>query len=146
MAKKVFKMTPAHNKFCEHYSEYGNATQAYLFAFPGVAYNTAKSEGYTLLQNLTIKEKIDQLQEEFNVQFRQDKKRTVRDLIVAAEEAKSQMQWAAYAKLRDMVIKLEGLYEPEKHEIKGELDVHLNMPGITKSEDDETEDTEEADD
>lgn len=27
MSKKVFKMTPAHEKFCQHYAEYGNATQ-----------------------------------------------------------------------------------------------------------------------
>lgn len=122
-------MTPAHHKFCEHYSEYSNATQAYLFAFPGVKYGTAKTEGSKLLTNPDISERIEQLKEEFECQFRQDKNRTIRDLIVASEEAKAIGEWATYAKLRDMVARISKFYET-KVDItsKGEkISIELNL-------------------
>lgn len=122
---KQFKFTPVHEKFCQHYSEFGNATVAYLYAFgskadgdaKGVTYNTAKSSGPELLQNTAIAERIEQLKEEFAAQYKQTKDGTTRDLIQAAEEAKAQGQFTAYAKLRDMIIKMCGFYEPDRSEI-----------------------------
>lgn len=147
---KQFKFTPVHEKFCQHYCEYGNATVAYLYAFGskadgdknGVVYSTAKSHGPALLQNAAILERVEQLKEEFAAQFKQTKENTVRDLINAAEEAKALGQFQAYAKLREMVIKLHGLYEPDKIEHKIEYD--LNVPGLDITEAD-TEEENEAD-
>ena len=117
MAKKVFQMTPAHEKFCQHYAEYSNATQAYLFAFSKVTYKSARELGSNLLTNVDIKERIEQLKEEFAVEYNQTKDGTIRDLIQTAEEAKAQGQFSAYAKLREMIIKMCGFYEAEKQEI-----------------------------
>lgn len=122
-------MTPAHHKFCEHYAEYSNCTQAYLFAFPGVKYGTAKTEGSKLLTKPDISERISELKEEFECQFRQDKDRTIRDLIVSSEEAKKIGEWATYTKLRDMIAKMSGFYET-KVDItsKGEkISIELNL-------------------
>jgi len=117
MAKKVYKITPAHDKFCQHYAEYGNATQAYLFAFPKVTYGSARELGARMLSVDEIAEKIEQIKEEFAVEYKQSKDGTIRDLINSAEEAKAQGQFSAYAKLREMIIKMCGFYAPEKSEI-----------------------------
>ncbi len=130
MAKKVFKMTPAHEKFCQHYTEYGNATQAYLFAWPKVAYGTARTEGSEMLTKPDIMSRIEQLKEEFAVQYNQTKDGTIRDLIETAEQAKAQGQFSAYAKLRDMIIKMTGFYEPEKIHHSGGMNLNLQIPGM----------------
>lgn len=143
---KQFKFTPVHEKFCQHYMEYGNPTVAFLYAKGsksdgdknGVTYNTAKTEGPKLLHNPAILERIEQLKEEFAVQFKQTKENTVRDLINAAEEAKAQGQFSAYAKLRDMVIRIHGLYSPDKFEHKVEYE--LGIPGLDSTEADTEED------
>lgn len=139
MAKKVFKMTPAHDKFCQHYAEYGNATQAYLFAWPNVKYGSARELGSNLLTNIDIKEKIEQLKEEFAVQYKQTKDGTIRDLIQSAEEAKAIGQFTAYAKLREMIIKMCGYYEPEKIEHSGEVKTNVVINYIVPKETDEPE-------
>ena len=130
MAKKTNNiLSPAHAKYCEHYAEYSNCTQAYLFAFPNVKYSTAKTEGPKLLTNPVISEKIEQLKEEFECQFRQDKNRTIRDLIVSAEEAKSIGEWATYAKLRDMVARISKFYETKVDITSGgeKISIELNL-------------------
>lgn len=130
-------MKPAHEKFCQHYAEYGNATQSFLFAFPKVTYGTAKAEGSKLLAKVDIKEKIEQLKEEFAVEYNQTKDGTIRDLIQTAEEAKAKGQFSAYAKLREMIIKMCGFYEPEKVEVKAEWTIGFNIP--KKEEEEESE-------
>ncbi len=139
MAKKTFQFTPSHEKFCQHYSEYGNATQAFLFAWPKVTYNTAKAHGYELLQNVAIKERIEQLKEEFAVEYKQTKDGTIRDLIQTAEEAKAQGQFSAYAKLREMIIRMCGFYEPDKLEVKSEWTIGFNTPSKDEEEEEESE-------
>lgn len=117
MAKKVFKFTPAHEAFCQHYAEFGNATQAYLHAFPSVKYNTAKAEGPRLTAIPSIIERIEHIKEEFAVSVQQSKEKTIQALILSGEEAKKAGQFSAYAKLRDMIIKMCGFYEPDKVDI-----------------------------
>lgn len=121
MAKKVFKMTPAHERFCQAYADTGNATYSYGQAFSGSAYGTCRTEGSAMLTKPDIKERIEQLVEEYKVKYDYDKDKTVRELIIAAEEARAQMQWAPFAKLREMVIKMRGYYEAEKVEHSGEI-------------------------
>jgi phage terminase small subunit len=134
-------LSPAHDKFCQHYAEYSNGAMAYLFAFPNVTYGSARTLGSELLTKVDIKARIEQLIEEFNVQYKQDKRRTIRDLIVAAEEAKAMAQFPAYAKLREMIIKMEGFYEPDKIELSGTINFELKVPGVEPDKDeDESED------
>ena len=146
MAKQKTNKTPnpAHEKFCQHYAEYANATQAYLFAFPNIKYSTAGTEGLRLLKNPAIKERIEQLQDEFRTQYKQTKEGTIRDLINAAEEAKKAFQFPAYAKLREMVIKMCGFYEPDKIEVSGSIDFELKVPGVEPTIDED--ESEENDD
>lgn len=127
MAKKQFKFLPTHEKFCMHFQEYGNATQAFLFAWPKVQYTSAKTEGPKLLANPFIKERIEQLQEEFITQYKQDKQKTVRDLIVAAEEFKRMGDNPSYIKARDMVVKMSGFYAPDKVEHSGNIGLDVNI-------------------
>lgn len=115
-------------KFCQHYSQYENRTQAYLFARGdkridknGVTYDSAKELGHRMMQVPEVKERIAQIQEELAVQYNQTKDNNIRDLINSAEEAKAQGQFGAYAKLRDMVIRLCGLYPSDKQEITHKL-------------------------
>ena len=143
--RKKDPFTPLHEKFCQHYAEYGNATQAYLFAWPKVAYSSAKSEGCEMAAKPYIKERIEQIKEEFAVQYNQTKAGTVRDLINAAEEATAMGQFPAYAKLREMVIKMCGFYEPDKIEVSGSIDFELKVPGVDKPQSTDDEDQEDND-
>ena len=140
--KKDKPLSPAHEKFCQHYAEYSNATMAYRFAFPTTTYGSAKTLGPRLLEKVDISERIEELVLEFKTQYTQTKTQTIRDLIQAAEEAKKAFQYPAYAKLREMIIKLVGFYEPDKIEISGSIDFELKVPGVEpdKDEDESEED------
>ena len=138
--KKTYKFTPAHEAFCQHYAEHGNATMAYLFAYPKVTYGTAKTEGCKLLTIPNIEERVTHLKEEFAVSIQQTKERTVEALISSAEEAKIAGQFAAYAKMRDMIIKMCGFYEPEKVQVETKI---WNVGFDTSDDNKEEEDIEE---
>ncbi len=129
MAKdKILK--PQHNKFAEHYAEHGNATLAYMFAFPNTTYASARVLGSNLLTNLNIQDIIEHKKQEFNSQYMLSKEQTVRDLIDSAEEAKQFGQFAAYAKIREMVIKIQGLYPDPKLDITSggeKININLNL-------------------
>lgn len=115
--KKNIKFTPAHEVFCQHYAEHGNATMAYLQSHPNVKYNTAKADGPKLTAIPSIQERIEQIKEEFALSVQQSKEKTIQALIQSGEEAKLAGQFSAYAKLRDMVIKMCGFYEPDRVDI-----------------------------
>ena len=129
----------AYEKFCQHYSEHTNATQAYLFAFPEAKYSTANTEGPQFLLKPRISERILQLKEEFILKYGQTKDKTIKDLINAAEMALKESQYAAYAKLREMIIRMQGFYEPDKIEHSGSLNINLQIPGIDDTKVDEPE-------
>lgn len=117
-AKKKYVFTPANERFCEHFAEFGNYTQAYLFAYPNAVYSTANSKGSELGNKPPCVERIAQLQEEFAISVQQSKERTIKDLLITAEEARKDGKYNDYAKLRDMIIKMCGFYEPEKQQIE----------------------------
>ena len=125
MGIKKFKITPAHEKFCSMYADTGNATGSYLYAFSGVTYGSARELGSKLLTNIDIKNLIDIYKEENKIKYDFDKEKTERDLIQTAEEAKRLGQFQAYAKLREMVIKIRGYYA------KNEIDITSNGEKIS---------------
>lgn len=143
MAKKGKSLTPEEEKFCRHYADYGNGRQAFMYAWPKSNFNSASELASRLLKRVEIDARIQQHREEVAVQFNQTKDGTIRELIIAAEEAKKAFQFGAYASIRNMVIKLLGYYEPDKHEHKISFD--LEIPG-TESEEQDGTDPEESQD
>lgn len=119
-------LSPAQIKFCQKYIDTSNATISWMHSHPDANYSTAKSEGCKILNNPDVKSYIDQLKEEMATTFKQTKDGTIKDLIISAEEAKEAKQFSAYAKIREMIIKMVGFYEPDK------LDVTTNGEGINK--------------
>lgn len=142
MSKK-FIHTEAHEKFCQFYSEFGNGRQAFMYAWPETKFSSAGELSSKILKKVEILERIEQIKEEFKTKYHQDKDKTIRDLIDSAEQAKEQMAWTTYAKLREMVIKMKGFYEPEKIEHSGEVQFNLHIPGV--DEEQEEEDSNEPD-
>ena len=104
--------------FCIAYSKHGNATQAYHKAKPLTTYDTCRTSGSLTYAKLHIKERIQFLIDEFAANVHQSKESTINDLIRSAEEAKAAGQFSAYAKIRDMIIKMCGFYAPEKVEVE----------------------------
>ena len=47
---------------------------------------------------------------------------------------KKRRKYPAYAKLREMIIKLVGFYEPDRIEVSGSLNFELKVPGLEPKE------------
>lgn len=144
MAKKQNKLKPLkpeHIKFAQHYVEYGSAAQSYLYAYPGVTYGTARTNGSKLLTNTDIAEYIEQLQEEFAVQYNITLEKIQRNLTIIEEESRKAFQFAAAVAANKEMARLAGIDPAKKIEVthKG---FDLNIPGAIAKEDDsdETED------
>lgn len=62
----VVELTAKEEHFCREYvcDHAMNATQSYLRAFPGVTYNTARTEGSRLLANPNITARVEELKQE----------------------------------------------------------------------------------
>lgn len=130
MAKKIPKVevnTPKVKleKFAAHYAMNGNGTQAYLSVYPTAGYDTARTEGSRMLARPSVKEFIENYKERFIIEYMQTKEQTINDIKQTAEEAKAVGNYNAYAKLRDMIIKLLGHYEPDKLQVIGEIEVNF---------------------
>lgn len=126
MAKKVTKNKEnlKHIKFAQHYAENGNATRAYLFAYgPNITYGTARELGSRLLTNIDVQLLIEQYKEELAMKFDVTKEKMVKELTETAEQAKRDGQLQAYAKLKEMIIKMFGFYAPDKVEHSGNLPI-----------------------
>jgi hypothetical protein len=108
-----------HIKFAQHYAENGNASQAYLFAYPGVTYGSARELGSNLLTNVDVQALIDQYKEELSIKFSVTKEKMMKELIEVAEEARVAGNLNAFSKMKEMIIKMCGFYAPEKIEHTG---------------------------
>lgn len=142
---KPDNLNPAQIAFCEHYSTYGNAAQAYIHAHPKVKYSTARTEGPRQLQNQDIKEYVDYLVELNSNEFQQTKDKFILDTFKAAEQAKEAGQFMAYGKIREQIIKMLGWNEPDKVEHSGSLEFELKVPGLEDKEDQDGLEDEEGD-
>ena len=59
------ELTKKEKAFCEEFvRNNGNATKAYMFAYPDSCYDTAKGAGYRVLKREGVKEYIAELQKE----------------------------------------------------------------------------------
>ena len=121
-------------KFSTHYSEFSNSTRAYLCANPKASYDTARTEGAKYFAEPCIKKLIQQKQDLFNEKYLHSKEKTISELLITAEEAKANGRYSDYAKLRDMVIKMNGFYEPEKLEIEGTQTVIITVANANKED------------
>lgn len=111
-------LSAKHEKFCQVYCEIMNGTQAYLSVYPNAAYASASANACRLLKVEKIKVRILELQESLAAHSKQDKNRTIVELLKVSEEARAEGKYNEYARLRDMVVKMVGYYEPEKLEVK----------------------------
>jgi hypothetical protein len=122
MAKKEVKNKPINlnqTKFAQHYAENGNATMAYLFAYPNVTYDSARELGSNLLAREDVKLLIEQYKEELSIKFSVTKEKMMKELIEVAEEARQAGNLNAFSKMKEMIIKMCGFYAPEKIEHSG---------------------------
>lgn len=116
-------LSEKHEKFCQIYCEIMNGTQAYLVVYPKAAYHSASANASRLLKVEKIKVRIAEIQEKFAANTKQDKDKTISDLLKVSEEARMEGRFNDYAKLREMVVKMCGFYEPEKVEVKQTWDI-----------------------
>jgi hypothetical protein len=95
-----------HIKFAQHYSIYGNATRAYLNAYPETPYGSARTLGSKFLTNLNIQILIEQHKEEFKEKYFFDKERMIKEIYDTMNEARSVYQYNNVLKAQEMIIKL----------------------------------------
>lgn len=130
MEKKDKKDKLNWEKFAAHYSVHGNATRAYLSVFTRVEYSTARNEGAKYMANPCIIEIIEKFKEEFRERYMHNKEEKIQELQNSAEEAKALGQFAAYAKIQDMIIKMLDLNPQNKLDITSagkQININLNL-------------------
>ena len=130
MAKKALIFTAAHEKFCQVFSEVNNGRVAFMAAWPDSKFSSSSELASRLLKTVEIQERIEQIKEEITARYILDKDKTIIDLIKSAEEAKEAGQFGAYGKLREMVIKIQGLYAENKVDITTggqKFNINLNL-------------------
>ena len=127
-----------HQLMIEHYVKYGNARAAYQHAYPTAAYSTAKSDGSRLMNSPLFKEEIQRQREEIAIAEHVSKTDVVRELTTVAEEARLAGKYDAYAKMKDMVIKMFGFYEPDKIQHQGDVGIQIiKLTEVKRNEIDE---------
>ncbi len=147
MSKK-FRFTPAHEKFCQHYSQHGNATQAYLYAWPKVKYDSAKAHGHELLHNDAVSNRIEEIKKELSQKYNITKEKMIDELYNLLESCKKEgidgqgviKDRSNWNKSIEVLIKLGGLYSPTKIEHSGDIGFNLNLPGMSNDDEQESED------
>jgi len=131
MAKRKKDLTQVQETFCQMYAENNNATLCYKTTHPNVTYGSARVLGAELLANVNIKERIDELKEEFKAKYIQSKELMIRDLHTSAEQFKAAGDHSAYNKAKELIIKMTGMFEAEKVEHSGEIKFFdLKIPGL----------------
>lgn len=117
------ELNEAHMKFIQHYIKYNNAAQAYIHAYPNVTYTTAINEGSKLVKGNLIKDELQKERERLAVINHIDKNDLLEKYIIVAEEAREAKNYAAFAKISDMINKMTGQYMAEKIEHSGDMGV-----------------------
>jgi len=112
------KMKQKHVIFVQNYLVDGNATQAYLKAYPNVTYETAVVNASRLLTNAKVKEAIDAGKKELKDKMLITKEDLIKDLIDIKNAQKTDNAQAAI-KAIEVISKMLGLNEPEKVEHSG---------------------------
>jgi hypothetical protein len=116
--------------FSQKYVETGNGVQSYLIAFPNAKYDSAKSNAKKLLTKTYIQDRINVLREQYQEKYFRSLDQTIADLKATAEEAKLNRNYNAYAKIEDMIIKIQGFYTPVKTDITSageKISINLNL-------------------
>lgn len=123
-----------HELFCNYYVNSGNQVKSYMQVFTGCTYDSAKSQGHMLYKRPEIKARVAELKDEITAelkeQYKQTREQTIKDLLTASEEAKAAGAFAAYAKLREMIIRMCGFYAPDEVNINNNVAWSLKFPGL----------------
>ena len=104
------RLSPAHFKFVNHYCEFGNATQAYLKAFPKVTYKSARELGSNLLTDADIQEYIAQRKEELESASLVTRESLIRDL-QEIKAAQKKINSGSSLKAIELMGKMLGYFE-----------------------------------
>lgn len=130
-------LKPEWIKFSQHYVEYGSAAQSYLYAYPGVTYGTARTNGSKLLTNTDIAEYIEQLKEEFKIQYNITLEKIQRNLTIIEEESRKAYQFSAAVAANKEMARLAGIDPAQKIEHSGIPPIQINLikPNEPDSED-----------
>jgi|SRR3989304_5950987 len=134
----------------EYLNNGGNATTAYLTVYQDVTYGTAKTEGNKLITRPDVQLEIAAKRAVLAQKNLITRQQMIEDLNSSAEEAKQAGQYAAYAKMREMIIKIYGYYAPDKVQVSNlnlELkfpDMNIDIPEVKSFEDITEEDEEQT--
>jgi len=121
------KMNLKHKKFADEYVSNGfNGKQAYLKVYPKVADSTAAVNASKLLNDTNVEEYILNIQQKLNEKSLITKEEIILDLIEIKNQYKKEGRYAHNSiKALESLSKLLGLNEPDKVDIKADVNMSL---------------------
>lgn len=123
--RNVKSLNEAHRAFIQHYIKYNNAVQAYIHAYPNATYSTALKESSRLLKADLVMEELNNEKEKLAIINHIDKNDLLEKYMIVAEEAREAKNYAAFAKISDMINKMTGQYVAQKIEHSGDMGVSV---------------------
>ena len=104
-------LTEKQKSFCrEYFSNGGNATQAYLFAYNSNSDVSAAQEGYRLLQNDDIQEYLNSLNRPLEGKAISERQRKREILWESIEECRQNKDYNAMSRMMDILNKMDSEY------------------------------------
>lgn len=139
-----------------------NRGEAYLSVYPNISPKYAAKMGYRLLQRQEVKDYYDYKLEEYKQKMNASKEKMIerkmkienlfmeyleliqKEKLTPKEEKKFGRMYQLFGrvdinKVSDIINKLQGNYEPEKHEHSGSLPININLIQPDKEDDDDEE-------
>lgn len=126
MAKRE-GLTKKEKAFCEYYAlENESATSAYLKAYEGCSYNTARAQSYKVLRKTFVKEYIEALQKQAFETACISAEKVALKLAEIAFSSKDDKEYNANAQIKalDLLQKQMGL---QKQRIEQEIKTDINI-------------------
>ncbi|MBO7713912.1 MAG: terminase small subunit [Methanobrevibacter sp.] len=120
--KKIKKLTPKQEKFCQNIVKGSNPAQAYREAYnpPTANNNTIRVEAHDTLKNPNVALRIEELRKKQIEEINYTIKDNFNELDIGAKAAMSEGNFSAYVKAIELKGKLLGFYTEKK-----EVDVGL---------------------
>lgn len=141
------EITDKQKRFVDEYLIDLNGKQAAIRA--GYSEKTAEVQASRLLSNVKVKEEISKRQLVISAKFELNRETMIKELIEVMNSCKKEgidgkgviKDRGNWNKAIDLLNKLGGLYEPQKIEHSGSIDINLQTPGVELNDDtDESED------
>lgn len=143
MAQKENKITPKQEKFCQLVVEYGNQTKAYREAYDAskMKDETIHEKASRMCSDTKLSARITEIRDELAKSQLETKSDILKDLLDIKNMTKhSEKEKQIALKAIEQYSRMLGFNEPEKHEIK--QDINIGFGGM-ENLDDEEEDNED---